>query len=92
MEMKKLRVWHIPQVPCKAFHVHVDSPEEAVKIMDMLAMYDLFQYENRIKPDYCNAQGLEEFDEEEQEWLEWYSDDGMDIKEYANGLIEPAET
>ena len=44
--------------------------------------YDLFQYENNIKPDYCNASGLEYFDEEEQEWCEWYDDDGLDIKEH----------
>lgn len=81
--MKKLRVWHIPQIPCKAFRVPVDSPEEAVKILDTLANYDIFQFDNRIKPDYCNAQGLEEWDDDEQEWCEWYSEDGLEIKDYA---------
>lgn len=31
---------------------------EAVKIMDVLAAYDQFQFEHRIKPDYSNAGGL----------------------------------
>lgn len=79
---KKLRVWHIPQVPGKAFHVSVDSLEEAIKILNVLANYDLFQYENNIKPDYCNAQGLQEWDEDSKEWMEWESEDGFDIREY----------
>lgn len=84
----KLRVWHILQIPCKPFHVPVSSPDEAIKILGVLADYDLFQFENHIKPDYSSAQGLEEWDEAEQEWVEWNSDDGLDIREYteaANG-------
>lgn len=80
--MSKLRVWHIPQVPMKAFHVEVETPEEAIKVLDIFAQYDLFQFENRVKPDYCNAQGLEEWDEQEGNWCEWYSEDGLDIEEY----------
>lgn len=82
--MPKLRVWHIPQIPMKAFHVHVSSPEEAIKILNTLADYDIFQFENHIKPDYSSAQGLEEFNEEDHEWEEWYNDDGLDIREYAD--------
>lgn len=81
--MAKLRVWHIPQVPMKAFHVDVETLEEAIKVLNILADYDLFQFENRVKPDYCNMQGLEEFDEQDGEWREWYSDDSLDIREYA---------
>lgn len=55
----KLRVWHIPQVPMKPFIVEVASVEEGVRVMDTLADYDAFQYDNNIKPDYCNANGLE---------------------------------
>lgn len=84
--MSKLRVWHIPQVPMKAFHVDVETPEEAIKVLDILSDYDLFQFENRVKPDYCNVQGLEVWDEQEGEWCEWYSEDGMDIKEYRDEL------
>lgn len=64
-----LRVWHIPQVPGKAFRVPVASVDEAKVLLRALAQYDLFQYENRVKPDYCNAQGLEVF--EDGEWCEW---------------------
>lgn len=56
---QKLRVWWIPQVPGHPFHVPVGTVEEGVKIMDVLAKYDLFQYNNHIKGDYANVGGLE---------------------------------
>lgn len=85
--MNKLRVWWIPQVPAPPmFHVEVETPEEAVKIMDVLANYDLFQYENKIKPDYSNVGGLEQL--EDGEWTEWYNDLDEDIVEYAKSLKE----
>jgi len=75
---QKLRVWHIPQIPGKPFHVEVGSTTEARKVMKILANYDIFQFENRIKPDYCNASGLEVF--EGGEWTEWYDEKtGKDI-------------
>jgi hypothetical protein len=71
-----LRVWHIPQVPMKPFHVAVRNIREAKLILDALAFYDIFQFENNIKPDYSNASGLEVF--ENGEWSEWYDEDSGD--------------
>ncbi|MGD1416431.1 hypothetical protein [Bacillus stercoris] len=81
---KRLRVAHIPQVPMKAFHVEVKNLEEAKLLFDVFADYDLFQLENNVKPDYANATFLEEFDEEENEWVSWCDDEtGIDdIYEY----------
>lgn len=76
-----LRVWWIPQVPGSAFHVSVETVEEAQKLMAVLADYDMFQYENGIKPDYSNTGGLEVYDE--GEWLEWYSEDGDSVDEWS---------
>jgi hypothetical protein len=78
---KKLRVWHNPQVgpKSKSFYVEVKTPLEARKILDVLADYDEFQLKNHIKPDYSNAQGLEEFDEDSGEWNEWCDKYGDDI-------------
>lgn len=53
----------------KAFIVPVVSVEEAAKLHDVLADYDLFQYENNVKPDYCNVGGLSVF--EDGEWVDW---------------------
>jgi len=67
---KKLRVWWIPQVPMEAFYINVKSVDEARKILQVLANYDTFQFEKRVKPDYSNAGGLQML--EGKEWLEWY--------------------
>jgi len=101
MIMSKLRVWHIPQVPMKAFMVEVQSVEEGVRMMDALADYDAFQYDNNIKPDYCNANGLQMWDEsltdEEMadmeltdRWVDWYSEYYDDPREYLESLEREA--
>ena len=90
--MKKLRVSHFPQIPCKPFTVDVESPQEAKKIMDILADYDQFQLDNRIKPDYANMSVFEYWDEEEQDWLNWYDEDtGLELDEYLEMLEEKAQ-
>jgi hypothetical protein len=86
MKEGDLRVWHIPQIPGDAFYVPVSSPEEAGKLLNTLAQYDLFQYENNIKPDYSNASGLEVV--ESGEWCEWYSKYDEDIDEYLEAEID----
>lgn len=72
-----LRVWHIPQVPMQSFRVPVKTVKEAKKILNVLAEYDMFQQEHNVKPDFCNAQGLEVF--ANGEWTEWEDDEGRDI-------------
>jgi hypothetical protein len=76
-----MRVWWIPQVPMKAFHVPVKSVDEAKLILATLAKYDLFQLENKIKPDFCNAGGLEVYEilDDNVEWCEWSNKDGDSI-------------
>jgi len=72
-----LKVWHIPQIPGKAFEVPVGDVVQAMHTLMVLADYDLFQYRNRIKPDYANAQGLSVY--EDGEWGEWSNEEGDDI-------------
>lgn len=76
-QARDLRVWWIPQVPMKAFYTPVRNLREAKLLLDVLANYDAFQFENNIKPDYANAGGLEVF--EDGEWSDWYDEDGNDI-------------
>jgi hypothetical protein len=76
-EHKKYRAWYIPQVPGKAFEVETDSLAEAVRIENMLVDFSIFEYDNRIKPDYADAGGVDEWDEEDGEW---YTLDESDIE------------
>lgn len=76
-QVQKLRVYWIPQVPMKPFYVDVMSVEEGVKVMDVLANYDLFQYENNIKGDYANMGGLQQqrnsaiYEDNPEGWVDW---------------------
>ena len=71
-----LRLWWIPQVPMKAFYVNISTLEEGLKLLDVLAEYDLFQLANNIKPDFSNAGGIEIF--EDGEWADFDIDDYLD--------------
>ena len=72
MSNEKLKVWWIPQVPMdNPFHRNVSSIEMAVEIIEVLALYDLYQYDNCIKPNFANAGGLLKFNTETNKWEDW---------------------
>ena len=75
--MDKYRVWWIPQVPGQCFTVEVSSIQEGVKMMDVLGDYDRFQFEQKVKPDYCNAGGLQVLDPDDdyEPWPDWFDPD-----------------
>lgn len=77
-----LRVWWIPQVPMNPFLASVANSDEAKLLLKTLADYDIFQFENNVKPDYSNAGGLEQFDGEE--WTEWENEHGECIDDVMN--------
>lgn len=52
LKVGALRVWWIPQVPMSPFRVDVANVEEAKLLLRTLADYDIFQFENNMKPDY----------------------------------------
>ena len=81
-----LKIWWVPQVPMKAFEMKVGTTDEASLLLFTLAKYDIFQFENRVKPDFSNAGGLSVFDGEE--WTEWESDLGDTIDDIIDGDIE----
>lgn len=81
--MPMYRIWWIPQVPMPAMRVEVNSLVEAKLLLDTLATYDRFQYEQRVKGDYCNAGGLEVYDPESEDWYDWYDEEtGEDISSF----------
>ena len=80
-----LRIWWIPQIPMKPFEWPVADLTQAKLLLDVLAEYDLFQYENKIKPDYYNTGGLQVF--EDSEWLDWrHPETGDDLDEHFASL------
>jgi hypothetical protein len=85
-----LRVWWVPQLPCPAFEVSVPDLQTADLLMSTLANYDLFQFEHRIRPDYCNTGGLQVF--ENGEWCDWSNADGESFDDVRQnpGLMKQA--
>ena len=87
--MSNLRVWWITQMGMdgKPFIREVENVKEGWKLINILADYDLYQLENRIKPDYSNAGGLEYLDDD-GEWCEWQDSNGDsldDIERWLDG-------
>lgn len=88
----QMRIWHIPQIGAEVptFYVGVETLKEASKLLNVIWDYDNFQHENKIKPDFCNASGLQVYDG--KEWEEWEGEiDGEyfeEIDAYINFLRE----
>lgn len=55
----KFRIWWTPQVPMEPFYAEVPTYAEARRLENTLGLYDAFQFENRVKGDYCNAGGVQ---------------------------------
>lgn len=81
-----LQVWWIPQIPMKSFTVPVKDVEQAIFLLDTLAQYDIFQYENNVKGDYCNVGGLSVWDADSDGdgnpgWVDWCDEETGDSVE-----------
>ena len=78
-----LMVYWIPQVPGKPFEIecgnvaNLHDLKSAAMLLDALARYDKFLYENRHRVDYASAGGLLVWYGDE--WMDWYDAEGRDI-------------
>ena len=94
----EFRVWWTPQLPMKAFLYPVPDYANGKMLTDALAQYDLFQFEHHVKPDYCNAGGIQwrhptmtdgewwDLDEDEAEELGFA--DGVGMAPRPTGTVE----
>jgi len=74
-----LQIYWMPQIPCRAMHYEVESPAEAKRMLDLLALYDLFLLRENHRVDFSNAGGLRVFDGDD--WQEWEDENGAGIDE-----------
>lgn len=79
--MQKLRVYYII-LGTETYYKEVSSPEEARTIINAIADFLNFKIAEGVFPDHCSTAGLEYYDEEEQEWLTWYDEEGLDFNEH----------
>lgn len=57
--------------PDEGVKASVESEAEGFRLLDILADYDLFQYENKIKPDFANTGWLERYEDWGSEGMVW---------------------
>lgn len=64
------RVWWIPQVGSgiTPFFIECPTPEFALRTIEVLAEYDLYQLRENVKPDYSNAGGIQRWEDQTGEW------------------------
>lgn len=79
----ELKVYWIPNPPREAHTVDVESIEEAIKVLNILTYYDLYLGDDIIG---CNVGGL--LINEGGEWVEYYDEEGRDIREIENDMEE----
>jgi hypothetical protein len=92
MTEPKFKVWHIPQVGSSpSFEYEVSNPVEAWLLLDVLARYDQFQLDNRIKPDYASCQGLVRLNEDDMLWEDYNAAEELNAEEEDITKIELEE-
>ena len=78
--MQKFRVWYIPQIPWKPFQVTADTFEEWKKLLETIINFSIFEFKERVKPDYSDASWMEYFYTDEDNIFD-YVDEDVEIEE-----------
>lgn len=69
------QIWWIPRIPGKPFTKRVSTPEEGKLLLDVLAEYDLFLLENRLREDFAVVGGLSVYEDngnpEDPSWYDY---------------------
>lgn len=73
----KLQIWHNSNFGSRGFEREVESVDEAIKLLDLLADYDLYQGGKVV----ANAQGLCVWNEQSQEWDDYEDEEGRTFDE-----------
>jgi len=83
----KLRVY-FTILGTESYHQEVSSPEEARLVINSIANFVILQIKNGVFPDHCSVAGLEIWDETDNEYVEWYDEDGYDLDQHFAMLNE----
>lgn len=64
----RFKVWYIPQVPMPAFEREYTDFDTAKAVVNALIGLSIFEFENRVKPDYADMAGIARW--EDGEWCD----------------------
>lgn len=73
------------------YYKEVSSVEEAKTMVDAIADFVNVKVDEGVFPDHCSTAGLEEYSEEEKEWMPWYDENGLDFDEHFSAESEDKE-
>ena len=79
--MQKLRVYYII-LGTKTYYKEVKSPEEAKIVIDAISSFVNAKVDEGVFQDHCSVAGLDVWDEDEQDWVTWYDEEGRDLDEH----------
>ena len=77
-EIGDLRIWYIPQVPMKVFEASVPDLKPGKLVPDIISELALFEFENKVKPDYANMGGIVRYEDVDGE-MEWVDVDEEEL-------------
>ncbi len=87
MKNHTLRIYyHI--VGTETYYQIVSSAEEAKLILDSICNFVNMKIGEGVFPDYCTVGGLEEYDADDDEWYDWYDEDGYDFDQHFERFLE----
>ena len=88
--MAKLRMYYYI-LGTEPYRKEVSTVEEAKIMIDTISDFINAKVYEGVFPDHCSTAGLEEYDEEEKEWMTWYDEDGLDFDDYNRAESEDKE-
>lgn len=77
-----LKVFYAPQVPMKAFEVKAIDLPDAVRVLSIITNFSIFEYENKIKPDYSDYGGVVRYEADGEGGFEWCDVDQDELDEF----------
>jgi hypothetical protein len=87
-----LKVWYIPQLPMSAYEVDIvrhsgesDSAylQRAAETLNAIIGLSIFEFENRIKPDYSDATGIMRWEVDGDGGFDWFEVDESEYEDVA---------
>lgn len=72
----RFKIWYIPQLPMPAFEREYDDFQTAKAVINAIIGLSIFEFENRVKPDYADMAGISQWEDgewcdvEDEEWDE----------------------
>lgn len=85
MKSKKLRAYYYI-LGTEPYYKTVSSAEEAKLVIDSISSFVNMKVNEGAFPDHCSVAGLEEYDEDDNEWYDWYDEDGYDFDQHFSNL------